>query len=51
MTQLCWANDTLVDYVTSRVLELLAADPDAACSLAYCSDHSALLVKFRVAQR
>ncbi len=29
----------------------LAADPDAASSLAYCPDHSALLAKFRVAQR
>ena len=29
----------------------LAADPDAASSLAYCSDHSALLANFRVAQR
>ena len=29
----------------------LAADSDATSSLAYCSDHSALLARFRVAQR
>eukprot|EP01046_Picozoa_sp_COSAG06_P060410 COSAG06_NODE_12844_length_1321_cov_2.236498_2_plen_71_part_00 len=29
----------------------LAMDPGAADSLTYCSDHSALLAKFRVAQR